>query len=73
MIRGTSNQSISSMTRSVQQAGYELGPTNPGGGAGQPNAGAVEYREIDNATPGTVFIPSFEHLPDGTPQVRTTV
>ncbi len=71
-IRGTSNQSISSMTRSVKNNGYELCGTPPAGGAGESQAGAAEYREVDNSTAplGILFVPSGEHLKDATPQVQ---
>ena len=74
-IRGTSNQSISSMTRTIQQHGLELGPSSGNGGAGSASDGAVEYREADNPASGAgvYFIPSDHHLPDGTSQVTTVV
>lgn len=70
-IRGTSNQSISSMVSSIKQHGIELGPSAGNGGAGSSSAGAIEYKETDNPAsgPGTYFIPSDNHLPDGTAQV----
>ena len=70
-IRGTSNQSISSMTKSTRQYGLELGPSAGNGGAGSKSDGAVEYREADNPASGsgTYFTPGYEHLPDGTAQV----
>ena len=74
-IRGTSNQSISSMTKTTKQYGLELGPSAGNGGAGSESTGAVEYREADNPASGagTYFVPSDGHLPDGTAQVTVVV
>jgi len=74
-IRGTSNQSISSMISSNKQHGLELGPSAGNGGAGSASDGAVEYREADNPASGagTYFIPGDGHLPDGTAQVTVVV
>lgn len=74
-IRGTSNESVNSMTRSIVGQGIELCVAQnsvDGGGAGFTQVGAGEYREIDNASPGYTFTPSGEHLPLGTPQVDYT-
>ena len=72
-IRGTSNQSILTISKETLSECYEVGSDKPGGGAGFSQAGSNEYREVDNATPGVQFVPSEHHLAWGTPQVQDTV
>lgn len=72
-IRGTSNQSIKSVEQTVVSEGFETGPDSGGGGAGNPQDGSNEYREVDNASPGVTFIKGSRHLPDGDTQVTTVI
>ena len=68
-IRGTSNQTINTREDNVVSEGYEVGPNVDGGGAGNSNAGSVEYREVDNNPIGVSFVKANKHLPDGNAQV----
>ena len=70
-IRGTSNATIKTISGEIKSQNYEVGSANPGGGAGFPQAGSAEYREVDNANPGVWFIPAGEWLPIGISQVQT--
>ena len=69
-VRGTSNQSIKTVTHSVQSEGIESGPSDDDGGQGSLGAGWVEYREVDNddGSEGMLFTKANQHLPWATPQ-----
>ena len=70
-IRGTSNQSVITVTRSVVGQGIEHGPAKNStdqGGAGFPQVGSAEFKESENASPGYTWTPAGEHLALGTAQ-----
>ncbi len=75
MIKGTSNATILTISKSTISQGIEAGPvsdvTTPNaGGAGFGQAGFQEYKESDNGFPGNIFVKSNLHLPLGTAQAR---
>ena len=74
-VRGTSNATILTISKSVQQHTLEHGPGNNEGGAQKPWTGKGEYREADNPASGagTYFTPSDHHLPYGNTQVTVVV
>lgn len=76
-IRGTSNATVKTISATVRSQCYETGPELPSpgggvaGGAGNPQAGSAEYRQIDNddQIEDIIWISGSGHIPIGTGQV----